>query len=356
MRAARASAESKLQDPTTEIGASVQAPDGARERLAATVAALKRPQSYPPGVRRVESIETHMSWVFLTESHAYKLKKPIRTAMFDHTTIEARQRACETEVALNRRLAPRVYLGIMPLVLSDGDVHVGGAGAPMDWVVKMRRLSRDSMLDACIERRAVEPADVGRLAVTLTRFYESAERAALDGPAYRYQIASDIASKHASLEQARYGLIREDIRAVVARQEGWLLRHGDILESRAAFVVDAHGDLRPEHICLEPEPVVIDCLEFDRFLRLLDPLSELSFLALECRRLGAHWIGAQLIAAYAGRTHDHGLAPVIAFYQSYHALIRAAVAVWHLDDDALDHSDRWRERGAWYLRTARQLL
>ncbi len=348
---------SSLHDTPHAMRASVEAPDGAKAQLAATVAALRRPASYPNEVARVETIETHMSWLFLTEAHAYKLKKPIRTATLDYTTVEARRRGCETELALNRRLAPAVYLAVVPLVISGSSARVEGPGAPTDWLVKMRRLPRDRMLDAYIERRSFDRADVDRLAATLSRFYSAAERAPSDGPAYRRGIASDIASKGASVAQERYGLPAADIRAAVAGQERWLAWHGELLEARGAHVVDAHGDLRPEHICLEDaEPVVIDCLEFSRPLRLLDSLSELSFLALECRRLGAAWIGEQLIAACAERMGDHAPAPLVPFYQSYHALVRAAVAIWHLDDEALDHSDAWRERGSWYLRAARELV
>lgn len=333
--------------------------DPTGEQLAATVAALRRPASYPDQVLCVETIETHMSWVFLTESHAYKLKKPLRTANLDYTTIEARRRACETELVLNRRLAPTVYLAVVPLATSGDGLCVQGAGTPIDWLVKMRRLPSERMLDACIERRAVQRADIDLLAATFAHFYATAERAGLDGPTYRSRIASDIESKIASLEQPHYRLARAEIRAVLARQQRWLVQHGDALEARALTVVDAHGDLRPEHICLEPEPVVIDCLEFNRDLRLLDPVSELSFLALECRRFGAAWIGEQLLAAYADRTGDHAPDWLIRFYQSYHALVRAAVAVWHLDDHSIarsiEHTDSWRERASLYLRIAAEL-
>jgi aminoglycoside phosphotransferase family enzyme len=299
-----------------------------------------------------------MSWVFLTDAHAYKLKKPIRTALLDHTTIEARRLACDTELQLNRRLAPDVYLAVVPLTASGSEMRVAGEGTRIDWLVKMRRLPHQRMLDVCIARHTVQRADIDRLAAMFVNFYRHAECVAWDGPTYRNRIATDIESKGASLEQPHYRLPHTDIRAVVIRQERWLARHGDLLEARAPAVVDAHGDLRPEHICLEPQPVVIDCLEFNRDLRLLDPYSELSFLALECRRLGAAWIGAQLLAGYAERTGDRAPARLIRFYQSYHALVRAAVAIWHLDngDVPQQRTDHWRERSARYLRIAEQLL
>jgi aminoglycoside phosphotransferase family enzyme len=318
---------------------------GVRDEAFAPVAALRMPAAYPDGVRSVEVIETHMSWVFLTHAHAYKLKKPARTQ-----TLEDRRRACETELQLNRRLAPSVYLGVVPLVVADGILRLEARGEPIDWLVKMRRLARVDMLDTRIRHDAVEPAEIDRLAAVLDRFYAGAQPAGSSGPGYRRRLAEDIAAKRRSLEQPRYGLPLEGIRALSERLRRGLTRHAAELEKRAGAVVDAHGDLRPEHVCLELEPVVIDCLEFDRELRLLDPLSELCFLALECRRLGAGWIGERLLERHLASTGEHASAVLIPFYQSYHAMVRAAVAIWHLDDHALDHTEAWRQRSRAYLR------
>ncbi len=320
------------------------------------VRALRDPATYPNEVRGVETIETHMSWIFLTEAHAYKLKKPIRTTTLDHTTIEARRIACDAELRLNRRLSRTVYLDVVAMVRANGRLRLEGMGTPIDWLVKMRRLPRDRMLDACIARGAVQGEELDGLADTLARFYEAAEPAPLTRAAYRTRIAADIEAKRASLEQPRYRLVPAEVQGLVAHQERWLARHGRLLEGRAGRVVDAHGDLRPEHICLERAPVVIDCLEFDRELRILDPVSELSFLALECRLLGAAWIGDRLLARYEEKSGDHVPGPLVPFYESYHALVRAAVAIWHLDDSALRRSDVWRERCSRYLQVGRELL
>lgn len=334
-----------------------------RERLAELVAALLRPGSYGDSVARVEAIETHMSWVFLTDLHAYKLKKPMRTELFDHSTIAARRGACATELRLNRRLAPSVYLAIVPVVRDADGVHVDGEaerdpnpGEVIDWLVKMRRLPADRMLDLAIEHKSVSEDDVDRLASTLGPFFLGARPVAIDEARYREAIAADIGAKRASLAQPRYGLDNAEIDAVYAGQQEWLARHGALLEQRAARVVDGHGDLRPEHVCLEQPPVIIDCLEFSSRLRALDPVSELAFLALECRRLGGAWIGERLLADYAARTGDRAPAELIPFYQSQHALIRAAIAVWHLDDGDTRAGERWRERARDYLRIAASLL
>lgn len=329
----------------------VEATEDARRELSTRVAALRRPDTYAETTAAVDAIETHMSWVFLTDDHAYKLKKPIRTPHLDYSTAEARRRACTEELRLNRRLAPSVYLDVVPLI-ADGRLRVNGKGDPIDWLVKMRRLPAERMLDVLIERSAVSEHEVRRLARLLARFYQRAEPQPRDGGGYRRRLSDDIDAKRASLEQPRYELPRDLVRAATDRLLEWCELHSSLLDARGETVVEAHGDLRPEHICLEPEPSVIDCLEFDRELRLLDPVSELSFLGLECRRIGAPEVGSWVLDEFGVVTGDRAPADLVRFYQSYHAVVRAAVAIWHLDDAVLDHTDAHRDKALTYLRIA----
>ena len=331
----------------------IDVPVRARERLSATVEALTRPERYPEAVGGVDSIETHMAWVFLTETHAFKLKKPVRTRLVDYTTVEARRRACLTEVRLNRRLAGPVYRGVVPVVAGDSGIEVGGDGPVVDWLVKMQRLPQRRMLDACIKSGTVQDAWIRQLGRKLAAFYDRAQPVDWTPSQYRGRLRENILAKGASLERPHYGLDRSATRRATASQLDWISRHVDLLGARAQHVVDAHGDLRPEHVCLTDPPQVIDCLEFNRSLRLHDPLSDLSFLSLECRRLGANWVGERLIARYREYTGDDAPPALIPFYESYHALIRAAIMIWHLDDETVEQSDFWRRQADDYLHFAR---
>lgn len=319
-------------------------------QLEAKVASLRQPEAYPESTEEVETVETHMAWVFLTDDYAYKLKKPVKTPFFDHTDADARREVCHRELRLNRRLAADVYLDVVELLEDDGEFQVGADGEPADWLVKMRRLPDERMLDALIDRNAVEQSDLDRLVDRLVRFYEDAEAIAYPPDEYRADITGDITSKRTSMEAPHYGLKGKDIIAASRKLSDWLTDHGELLAARADRVVDAHGDLRPEHICLEDPPAIIDCLEFDRELRQLDPVSELSFLALECERLGAPGVGQYVLDGYVERTGDSPPKTLLSFYRDYHALVRAAVAIWHLDDDAVDRDPEWRKRTNWYLR------
>jgi aminoglycoside phosphotransferase family enzyme len=118
-------------------------------------------------------------------------------------------------------------------------------------------------------------------------------------------------------------------------------------------VVDAHGDLRPEHVFFLPEPTIIDCLEFSAELRLLDSAAEIAFLALECDRLGHAQAGERLLELYLDCARDDCSPAVLAFYRASRAFVRAKIAAWHLEDElGADARALWRERTSWYLDTA----
>jgi aminoglycoside phosphotransferase family enzyme len=136
-------------------------------------------------------------------------------------------------------------------------------------------------------------------------------------------------------------------RAIVIDQPNWFdarVRHDRIVEG--------HGDLRPEHVCLQPEVAVIDCLEFSRDLRIVDPVDELAYLALECERLGMPQLGAVLLQVYGERTGDWPNLELVRFYQGFRAALRATIAIRHLDEEKFRYSSEWRRRAGDYLRLA----
>jgi aminoglycoside phosphotransferase family enzyme len=263
------------------------------------VAALRRPDAYSDGASSVEVIETHRAWVFLTNAHAYKLAKAQASHRHDAASLEERLRNCQRELTLNRRLGRDVYQGVVPLACARQGYRVDGQGPTVEWLVAMRRLPRHLMLDVAIAERSVHVQQVDALAEELVSFYGHAVPAPMAAAEYRGRLLADIDAKHAALARPDYGLDPSSSERLAAALHAWVAHRAPQLECRASTLVDAHGDLRPEHICLEPRPVIIDCLEFDRGLRRLDPASEVAFLALECRRLGAAWVGSRLLSHLA---------------------------------------------------------
>ena len=319
--------------------------------LPAKLAFLLRPDSYGEGTAAVEAVETHMSWVFLTDRHAYKLKKPVRNAHVDLRDVAARFRNCVDEVRLNRRLSSGVYLEAVPLLRDErGGPTFAGHGDVVDWLVQMRRLPADRMLDRMMQSGSVSPEDLEAVVRRLCDFYRRSPPVALDPAEYRHEFAAGIAHHRAELSRPDYALPLAQIERVCEALLA-VLPQAALFDARLAAgrLVEGHGDLRPEHICLEREPQIIDCLEFSRRLRTLDPADELAFLALECERLGAPRVGAQLLAAYREHCADATPPALAHFYRGYRALVRATLAIRHLQEPAVPDRAKWIARARQYL-------
>ncbi len=317
--------------------------------LAAKLAFLRASNAFD-GV--IQVVETHMSWVFLTALHAFKLKKPVHLPYVDYRTLERRHLSCDNEVRLGRRLAANVYDAVVPLVATPGGLAVGGSGEVVDWLVVMRRLPRERMLPEVLARGDASPADADAIGDLLSGFYLGARRTTWDGAEYLRRLRGLVGSVTDELigrgtPEERVRPIARDV--LVAIEQAARPLAGRIAAGR---VVDAHGDLRPEHVCLEAPPVIIDPLEFDDDLRTLDAASELAFFALECERLGATWFGDRVLARYSERSGDRPPEALSALYRCQHALTRALIALRHVDDAEPAEQPRWRAKCEDYLARA----
>jgi aminoglycoside phosphotransferase family enzyme len=321
--------------------------------LATKVAFLSRPDAYSPRPARVEAIETHVSWVFLTDSRMYKLKKPVRYDYLDFSTVEARWADCVAEVRLNRRLAPDLYLGVIPLELGVDGLQLEGSGVPVDWLVQMRRLPADRMLDNALRAGTADREDIGHVASRLSRFYLSVPRVPMQPAEYRYRIERDLRDDRRWLCLPKFGLEPGLAGGPADVLIDVLERRDELIGARAGRLVEGHGDLRPEHVGLgDGEPVIIDCLEFRREFRIIDPVDELAFLGLECERLGAAWVGPELLRGYGQMVGDHPPVPLVDFYAARRATLRAKLAVWHLRDRDVRSTVAWPDVATAYLELA----
>ncbi len=316
---------------------------------------LSHPDSYREHPNRVEVIETHFSWVFLTDTHAYKLKKPVQGDGFDFRSVAARQRNAMAELRLNRRLAPDVYLGAIPLVLrAGGGLSIGGPGRPVDWLVKMIRLEADRMFDSRLARRDWHYAELEALAQTLAGFFATAGRVRLSAPQQNAGIKAELHATLAAFLRAHEPGLQTIIKPIARRLSSFMLRRAPLFRRRIRErrLADGHGDLRPEHVYLKGAPRIIDCLEFRADLRRLDPINELAYLALECRRLGGPAIEGHLLRRYRERTGDAPPRELVRFYMALNALVRARIAICHLAEPGTRTPDQWRARAAVYLAIA----
>jgi uncharacterized protein len=295
---------------------------------------LGQPHAYPHRPDRVEHIETHISHVFLAGDLVYKLKKPARYDFLDYTTLAQREQACRDELRLNRRLAPAAYLRVVPITIGkDSGYELGGPGNIVDWLVEMRRLPTDQTLEALLARGELTPPHIDRLAGTLVNFYRDLPPVAISADQYRDRIFAHVRGNLDELLALKHHLPHSVVERIHGFQLQLLHLRPELFDQRvrAGRVVEGHGDLRPQHICLSDPIAIFDCIEFSADFRRLDVADEMAFLAAECDFLRAPWIGPQLLAAYSRATGDVPPAVLVDFYKSYRACVRAKVATLRAD-------------------------
>lgn len=317
----------------------------------AKIACLRQSETYPHHPGRIETMETHMSWVFLADRLVYKMKKPVRYPFLDFSTLDARRWNCQEEVRLNRRLATDVYLGVVPLVrTSQGDLVLEGHGEVVEWLVKMHRLPETMMLDKAIEYASVPDGRVVALVEKLVRFYQSRPPISMSVGNYRARLSREVDENHRVLLASGIAT-RGRVHRIATAQRVFLDRERGQIAQRvhAHRIVEGHGDLRPEHISLGPTLPIIDCLEFNRMLRILDSANEMAFLSMECERLHASTLGQRIFDLYRDLSNDSVSEALVAFYKSHCACLRARLAVLHARDVRSGDSGHWLVRAERYI-------
>jgi aminoglycoside phosphotransferase family enzyme/predicted kinase len=326
---------------------------------------LLDPEAWPePRPQHIELIETHVSWVFRGAGEVLKVKKPVSLGFLDFGTLERRRAACEAEVSLNGALAPGVYLGVAPVVArarAGGRLAIGPPGtgeasggvadaSVVEWAVHMRRLDDAQRADAKLAAGTLEAQDVHRIAELVAAFH--AGRAVDHHVAARWASQSAVSRNvHENFDQTRAAVHRYVDRTVAAeaeaRQAQFLREHADLFAARIAAdrIRDGHGDLRLEHVYLEPEGIrIIDCIEFDPRYRVADACADVAFLAMDLEAHGRADLAERLLARYARAADDHDLYALVDFYAGYRAWVRGKVAMLLAEDGGA--SEATRERAA----------
>lgn len=329
-----------------------------RYALDVKLAFLQSAAAYSQSGSAPECIETHMSWLFLREQEVCKLKKPVRFPYLDFTTLAARELYCREEIRLNARLAPGVYLGLLVLQWSAGrfvllpEAHMQDAAETLDWLVLMRRLPACRMLHQMIQAGGMLPQDVDALLELLQGFYRNAAVVRLDPDDYLARFQRSLSATREVLLRPQFQL--RDAAYLIDRLATALAQAQPLLRQRVLgrHILEGHGDLRPEHICLLPSPVVIDCIEFNAQLRQVDPFDELAYLNLECEMAGAPWIGRRLLQGYAVAMGDAVHPALLQLYAAHRALMRARFAMAHLLDPQPCTPEKWMPMAQRYLQHA----
>lgn len=309
---------------------------------------LSDPLFYPHPTGTVEVLQTHISWLFLTDGYVYKLKKPVDFGFLDYTTLKRRREMCQREVELNSRLCPGIYLGIEEVREHDGQLSLGGSGETVEVLVKMVRLPAERMLRRVLARGEASSELFRKMARTLADFHSCARLDASAGA------LKDLAGVRRNCEEnfaqtekyigvlvpaAVHGFLRTST-------ELFLRRHPELFARRVreGRIVDGHGDLHLDSICATDPVCLFDCIEFNERFRVLDVAEEVAFLAMDLEFCGHAPFARTFVDAYMAASGDREMALLLDFYQAYRAFVRAKVHSFHWDDGKLDEAARQRQR------------
>lgn len=290
------------------------------------IAFLDDPASH--GGRAVSRIDTHAAIVFLAGERAYKLKRAVRFPYLDFSTPALRRTACEAEVALNRRTAADLYLGVEPLVRrADGRLAIGGTGAPVDWLVVMRRFDGAGLFDRMAEDGRLTPALMRRLADRIAAFQADAAVRTGSGAARMRAVVEENLSELAAAPEL---FDPAAVARLATRSRAALERCAEMLDRRSGdgHVRHGHGDLHLRNIVLlDGEPTLFDALEFDEDLAVVDVLYDLAFLLMDLEHRSLRPLGNALLNRWLEATGDLAGLALLPLFISARAAIRAKVAV-----------------------------
>lgn len=247
-------------------------------------------RSFPFQTDRVHLIETHISYVIMTDHYVYKIKKPVKFSFLDFSSVKTRKEFCEKEVSLNRRLAKHMYLDVLPVRSDKGHLNIDGPrGEIVDWVILMKRMDESRQMDFLLEKGEVNTRHITALAKMIANFHQNAkvikegeDWKALDSEFADIATVKNFLRKNVDSEGAAH------IDETIAWVHSFLKSLADRIHERnqAGYIVDGHGDLHCRNIFLMEEPVIFDCIEFNDEFRKLDLLSEIAFLFVDLERFG----------------------------------------------------------------------
>ena len=304
------------------------------------VLALRDPARYPHPVASVTLIETHISYVLLTGRFAYKIKKAVDFGFLDFSTLDKRRRFCAEELRLNRRLAPQLYLAVVPIsgsvrepCLGDADDHCAPVEA-IEYAVKMVEFPQSALLDGRLARGELGAPQIDALADVVAAFHAQAASAAPAGefsefgaPALIWRMAADNfrqlpAAPGDVADAAQLKRLESWSRNEYAQLEAWFAER-----RRVGFVRECHGDLHLGNIALiDGKPVIFDCIEFNQELCWIDVVSEVAFLCMDLAERGRADFANRLLNRCLESSGDYAGLRGLPFYQVYRALVRAKVA------------------------------
>jgi aminoglycoside phosphotransferase family enzyme/predicted kinase len=322
---------------------------------------LLKPEAYPEPTTKVDMVQTHVSWIFLTDSHAYKIKKPVDFGFLNFTTIDRRRFYCNEEVKFNNRLCPGgIYEGVVELRQTPGGASFQGNGQVLDYAVKMKRLPAERMLDRLVDSNEVSEAEIRSVACVIAEFHHTtptspavSEYGRLDRIRYNWNenFEQTIPFENTTLPAAEREFIKNWINTFTEQNR-------ELFDKRIinGFIRECDGDIHLENICLvDGTTYIFDCIEFNERFRCCDTAADIAFLLMDLDFHNRRDLSEAVIATYHDTTGDSDMLALLDFYKIYRAFVRGKIESFHANDMGIDQQGRASatQKAIKYFRLAR---
>ena len=305
---------------------------------------LLNPEIYADRPPVIKFIETHISLLFLTGIHVYKVKKPVDFGFLNFTSLEKRKLFCEQEVKLNRRLSPDIYLGVVKITQEGNRISLDGKGELVEFAVKMKQIPEEFLMDKLLERKKVTPKMIEAVSEKLVKFYLSAETSDLiKGFAKPERVKQDTDENFEQTEKyVDVTIPRQIYEEVRSRTNDFFEGKREVFYQRinSDRIRDCHGDLRLEHIFYGKEISIFDCIEFNERFRYTDMAADIAFLAMDLDYHDRQDLSQHLIRAFIEESGDHEIVEILDFYKCYRAYVRGKVESFRLDDPNIPEREK----------------
>ncbi|MBN2042655.1 MAG: hypothetical protein JW754_02515 [Candidatus Aenigmarchaeota archaeon] len=311
--------------------------------------ALKKPDSYDEPVSRIDMLQTHISWVFLTGKYVYKMKKPVDFGFLDFSTLEKRKMFCNKELEINRLFSPELYIGVLPVNRFNHGLKINGPGETVEVVIKMKQLPQDRLMDVLLERGQIGSEVIDQIIGILERFYSKTSafrdpwsQGGIDTVKFNWNENFKQTSKYIGML-----LERSEFDEIKSRVERFMREKRDIIQKRQrdGFVKWCHGDLHSGNIfVVDGKIFIFDAIEFNERFAISDIANDIAFLAMDLDFRGKKNLSAYFVNKYIERSGDTDLASLLGFYMCYRAYVRGKVTGFRMDDQNVSKEEKENAR------------
>jgi len=295
------------------------------------IEALLKPEAYDEEVGKILLIQTHISFVFLTEKYVYKVKKAVDFGFLDFTTLEKRRFYCQKELELNRRLCEDMYLEVVPINRSSTTdfIKMKGDGETVEYAVKMKKMPQERMMSSLLEEDKVDNRLIDRIAKIVVKFHSRSEtnRKISKFGSVKVIKTNWIENFHQTREfvgtiisKSNFVSIRSNINDFIEKNE--LIFNKRIAEGH---IRDCHGDIHSGNIFVTDRVYIFDAIEFNERFRYCDVASDVAFLAMDLDFRGRTDLSRFFIGKYVKYSKDPDLERLLPFYKCYRAYVRGKV-------------------------------